>query len=50
MAIMDPPTWVQRPIFLECAEQQGRQGHGQDLVRDAVNLPQRLDEGRRHSA
>ena len=26
------------------------QGHGEDLVRDTVDLPQRLDQGRRHSS
>jgi hypothetical protein len=31
------------------AEQEGGQGHGEDLVRDTVDLPHRLDQGRRHS-
>ena len=35
--------------FLGSAEQEGGQGHGEDLVRDTVDLPHRLDQGRRHS-
>ena len=31
------------------AEQKAGQGHGEDLVRDTVDLPHRLDQGRRHS-
>ena len=36
--------------FLGSAEQEGGQGHGEDLVRDTVDLPQRLEECRRHSS
>ena len=35
--------------FLGSAEQKAGQGHGEDLVRDTVDLPHRLDQGRRHS-
>jgi hypothetical protein len=31
------------------AEQKAGQGHGEDLVRDTIDLPHRLDQGRRHS-
>jgi hypothetical protein len=34
--------------FLGSAEQQGGQGHGEDLVRDTVNLPHRLEESSSH--
>jgi hypothetical protein len=34
--------------FLGSAEQEGGQGHGEDLVRDTVDLTHRLDQGRRH--
>ena len=36
--------------FLGSAEQQAGQGHGENLVRDTVDLPHRLDQGRPHSS
>ena len=50
MAIMLPPTSIQRAILFGSAEQDARQGHGEDLVRDAVDLAQRLNQGCRHSS
>ncbi len=45
MAIMLAPTSIHsRPIF-GGGEQDAGQGHGQDLVGDAVDLPQRFDQG-----
>ena len=35
--------------FFGSAEQEAGQGHGEDLVRDAVDLSHRLDQGRCHS-
>jgi hypothetical protein len=39
-----------RPTSHVSAEQEGGQGHGEDLVRDTVHFPHRLDESRRHSS
>ena len=44
MAIMLAPTSCQRLQAFRGRQQDARQGHGQDLVRDAIDLPERSDQ------